>query len=229
LLCFSAALAGISVLYLTQVRSLTLMTLAAMASMALFSLRQHRIWNRAWLAGAGAALVLGAFTWAVAVGGNQVRERFTNLADRGVVDSFDDSRGWFWRYTFGEGLERFPLGAGLGRWGMMSTYFAAERPGSEPLWAEIQLTGWLFDGGVPLWLAYASGLATSMLFVFRIALSTSYGPYIPFASALIFSINANVIGASFSGPSFNTTMGLEYWLLVAVLYGAARKFAEQCP
>jgi len=221
--CFVAALAGISVLYLTQVRSLTFTTLAAMVFMALFSVRQHHTWNHAWLAGAIAVLVLGAFTWAVSVGGEKIRDRFLNISDRGVVASYDASRGWFWRYTFGDALDQYPLGAGLGRWGAMSTYFAADRPESPPLWAEIQLTGWLYDGGVPMWIAYASGLALSMLFIFRMALSNLYGQVLPFAAVVIFCVNANVIGASFTGPSFNTTMGLEYWLLSAVLFGAARR------
>jgi hypothetical protein len=212
-----AALAGISVLYLTQVRSLTWMTLAAMAVMALFSLRRQSTFNRAWLVCATASVVLGAFAWAVTVGGQRVHDRFLVTSGSGMLGSYDASRGWFWRYTFGDALEQFPLGAGVGRWGAMNGYFAGQRPDSPPLWAEIQLTGWLYDGGVPMWMAYASGLAISMLFVFRIALSR-----MPFVGAVIFCINGIVIGASFTGPAFNTTMGLEYWLLVALLYGGAR-------
>jgi hypothetical protein len=216
--CFAAALAGISVLYLTQVRSLTLMTLAALAVMAIFSVRRQSTLNRGWLACATAVLVLGAFAWAVSVGGERVQDRFLHTS----VDTYDASRGWFWRYTFGDALEQYPLGAGVGRWGTMSGYFATERPDSPPLWAELQLTGWLYDGGVPMWMAYLSGLAVSMLFVFRIALNR-----IPFPAIVIFCINGIVIGASFTGPAFNTTMGLEYWLLVAVLYGAARSHATR--
>ncbi len=216
--CFAAALAGIAVLYLTQVRSLTLMTLAAIAVMAIFSLRGKSTLNRGWLACATATLVIGAFTWAVAVGGERVHDRFLHTS----VDSYDASRGWFWRYTFSDALEQFPLGAGVGRWGTMNGYFAAERPDSPTLWAELQLTGWLYDGGVPMWIAYLSGLALSMLFVFRIALNR-----LPFAGMVIFCINGIVIGASFTGPAFNTAMGLEYWLLVAVLYGAARSHAAR--
>jgi hypothetical protein len=216
--CFAAALAGISVLYLTQVRSLTLMTLAAIAVMGVFSLRRQSTLNRGWLACATAVLVLGAFTWAVAVGGERVQNRFLNAS----IGSYDASRGWFWRYTFGEALEQFPLGAGVGRWGTMSGYFAAERPDSPPLWAELQLTGWLYDGGVPMWMAYLAGLAVSMLFIFRIALNR-----LPFAGLVILCSNGIVIGASFTGPAFNTTMGLEYWFLVAILYGAARSHAAR--
>ncbi len=222
--CFLAALSGISVLYLTQVRSLTLMTLFALLLLAFASLGQPRIWNRAWIASAGALLIFGSFTWAVALGGDKVRDRFLDLTDHSVADSFDSSRGWFWRYTFGEALARYPLGAAPGRWGMMDVYFGdPDRPDSAPLWAEIQPTGWLFDGGVPLWLLYGAALFSSMVFLFRVARSSRYGAVVPFAATLAFCINFNIIGASFSGPTFNTAMGLQYWLLVALVYGAARK------
>ena len=221
--CFASALAGVSVLYLTQVRSLTLMTVAAIVLLLLFGLQQGRIWNRGWMTGAAGFLIVGSFTWAVAVGGDKVRDRFLNISDKGVVASYDDSRGWFWRYTFGEGLQTYPLGAGPGRWGMMGIYFAdPNRVDSPALWAEIQPTGWLYDGGVPLWLLYGSGLAASMLFLYRVAKSSRYGTAVPFAATLAFCVNGNIIGASFSGPAFNTTMGLQYWLLIALVYGAAR-------
>ncbi len=228
LVCFASALAGVSVLYLTQVRSLAIMTVLAILLLLLFGLQQGRIWNRGWMAGAAVALLLGSFCWAVAMGGDKVRDRFTKMNDDGVAASFDASRGWFWRYTFGEGLAAYPLGAGPGRWGMMGSYFGdPHRPDSPPLWAEIQPTGWLYDGGVPLWLLYGAGLGASMLFLYRVARSpnspSSYGAALPFAATLVFCMNCNIIGASLSGPAFNTTMGLQYWLMVALVYGAARK------
>jgi hypothetical protein len=219
---FTAAVAGISVLYLTQVRSLALLTLLALALLTFFGIRQPHLWNRGWMAGAAVFLVLGSFCWAVAVGGDKVRQRFLNMGDEGVMATYDDSRGWSWRYTFGEGMLEYPLGAGLGRWGMMNAYFGAERPESPALWAEIQPQGWLYDGGAPLWLLYGSALAASLLFTWRVAGSTRYGPLVPLAAALIFCVNTVIAGSGLTGPAFNTTLGLEYWLLLALLYGAAR-------
>ncbi len=222
--CFCSALAGISVLYLTQVRSLTVMTLLAIALLVIFGLRRTEIWNRTWLLGGVLLLIGGSFTWAVTAGGDKVKDRYANLAEKGFVASYDDSRGWFWRYTFGEGLAQYPLGAGPGRWGMMGTYFSDPyRPDSPPLWAEIQPTGWLYDGGVPMWILYGAGLGASLLFLLRVARSPSYGAAVPFAATLVFCMNANILGASFSGPAFNTTMGLQYWLFTALVYGVARK------
>ena len=224
--CLGSAATGIATLYLTQVRSLALMTVLGMLVLAMLAMGKGRIWNRAWIAGAGAVLVAGSFLWAVAVGGENVRDRFLNMGDQGVVSSYESSRGWFWNYTFGEALTAHPFGAGLGRWGMMENYFGDKSRHDAPtLWAEIQLTGWLYDGGVPMWAAYGSGLLLSMFFILRMATSHAYGEALQFAAALIFCINLNVIGASFTGPSFNTTMGMAYWMLTAVLYGAARKQA----
>lgn len=214
---------GIAVLYLTQIRSLVVTTFLAILLLAAFSVCQRRAWSTGWLAGASVVLILGAFAWAVAIGGEAVRARFLEMADHGLAESFQSSRGWFWQYTFGEGVEQYPFGAGLGRWGMMNAYFAQpDNPGSQSLWAEIQLTGWLFDGGVALWILYCGGLITSMLFAARVACALSYGQAVPFAAACIFAMNCTVIGASFAGPAFNTSLGMQYWLLIATLYGAAR-------
>ncbi len=236
LVCFASALAGFAVLYLTQVRSLTLMTLFGILLLLFFGLRAGLIWNRVWMAAAAVILLAGSFTWAVAVGGGQVRDRFLQIGNQGMAASYDASRGWFWRYTFGPGLSQYPLGAGPGRWGMMGAYFSdPHRPDSPALWAEIQPTGWLYDGGVPMWLLYGCGLGASMLFLFRVARSYRYGTTVPFAAALTFCLNSSVIGASLSGPAFNTTMGLQYWLLTALVYGAARQtwqgpaLAPVCP
>ena len=50
--------------------------------------------------------------------------------------------------TFNELLFEYPLGAGLGRWGMAAGYFGSSRELATPVWAEIQFTGWMIDGGV---------------------------------------------------------------------------------
>lgn len=230
LFCLSAASAGFAVLYLTQVRSLTLMTLFALGLLATLALARRTLFNRAWIVLAGSVLLLASFGWAVGLGGDKVRDRFLDLSSGGMVASYDASRGWFWRYTFTDALAQYPLGAGPGRWGMMSVYFGQNRrPDSPPLWAEIQLTGWLFDGGVPMWLLYGGALLSSMLFLYRLSRSTRYGRPLAFAATLALCLDTAIAGASFSGPTFNTAMGLQFWLLLALVYGAARRIASQLP
>ena len=68
----------------------------------------------------------------------------------------------FLSYTLQELLYEYPFGAGIGRWGMMSAYFGEPTNWQFPaLWAEIQLTGWLYDGGVLLWICYAGAIVTA--------------------------------------------------------------------
>ena len=158
-------------LYLTHVRSLTLVAAASVARVrrACGSARDER-WRARSRSRVGVALVVGSYIWALAVGGDAVSDRFSGLADDGVFRVFEDQRGAFIRYTLSELLYQFPLGAGLGRWGMMHVYF-----GDPTLWqapaihVEVQLTGWLLDGGVPLWLLYGGALVAALRFSYRVA------------------------------------------------------------
>jgi hypothetical protein len=58
------------------------------------------------------------------------------------------------KITFRKLLFEYPLGCGVGRWGMMTYYFGRFDANPNPaVFVEIQPTGWLFDGGIPLLLA----------------------------------------------------------------------------
>ena len=151
---------GLTVVYLTQVRSMLVMICMCMLAAGAVRLRQGRVAHSAWILGSAAALVIASFTWAVAVGGESVLERFQSILDVGVVQSYQENRGIFLSYTLRELLYEYPFGAGIGRWGMMSAYFGEPTNWQFPaLWAEIQLTGWLYDGGVLLWIFYAGAIA----------------------------------------------------------------------
>ena len=56
-------------------------------------------------------------------------------------------------------LYEYPLGAGLGRWGMAAGYFGTA--GAPGLWAEIQITGWMIDGGVIMIVVYGGAIVMS--------------------------------------------------------------------
>jgi hypothetical protein len=88
------------------------------------------------------------------------------------------------------------------------------------LWAEIQLTGWLYDGGVLLWTCYAGAVATAALYTYRIAGATE--TYLSDLATMVLSVQVLVIGLCFTGPVFNTQMGIVFWLLSASVYGAER-------
>ena len=225
-LYLGTAIVGITVVYLTQVRSMLVMICLCMLALSAVRLRQGRIVESGWIAASAAGLIAAAFVWAVTVGGASVAERFSAILDIGLARSYQENRGIFLSYTVNELVWEYPFGAGVGRWGMMSAYFGEPENWRVPaLWAEIQPTGWLYDGGVLLWLFYGGAIAVSAAYTFRAASDRDSDT--SDLATMIFSIQMLVIGLCFTGPVFNTQMGIMYWLLTAGVYGAERTAAAE--
>lgn len=221
LLFLAASVVGLTVVYLTHVRSLLVMICLCMAAAGAVRLRHGRVAHTAWITGSAIGLLVASFTWAVAVGGESVVERFQSVLEVGVVQSYQENRGIFLTYTVQELLYEYPFGAGLGRWGMMSAYFGEPTNWRFPaLWAEIQLTGWLYDGGVLLWICYAAAVGSATYHAYRIAGESR--TQLSDLAAMVLSVQVLVIGLCFTGPVFNTQMGIVFWLLSASVYGAER-------
>ncbi len=221
LMFLAAAMIGLTVVYLTQVRSMLVMLVICMGGAGAVRLRTGRIAHTAWIIGAGAAVVLASFAWAVAVGGDSVVDRFQSMIDQGVVSSYQENRGAFLTYTLQELLYEYPFGAGIGRWGMMSAYFGEPTNWRFPgLWAEIQLTGWLYDGGVLLCVCYAAAVGATVHHTYKIAISTE--THLSDLATMVLSVQILVVGLCFTGLVFNTQMGIVFWLLSASVYGAQR-------
>jgi hypothetical protein len=218
--CGAAAVVGMTALYLTHVRSLTLVAAASVGLFALLRIRQGRTTEGAMTLAVGLALVAGSYVWALAVGGEAVSDRFGGLANDGVLRLFQDNRGTFIRYTLSELLYEFPLGAGLGRWGMMQVYF-----GDPTLWqappihVEVQLTGWLLDGGVPLWMLYGGALATTLLFSYRAAVQAHIRSLQDTATIML-CLQITIICLCLTGPVFNTQLGIVFWAASGALFGS---------
>jgi hypothetical protein len=130
------------------------------------------------------------------------------------------NRGRFLEHTLEEVLPNYPLGAGLGRWGMMYSYFGEEGdPERGPLWAEIQWTAWLYDGGVPLTLAYVAAILVALWWAFRmtrdpLARRTDLWLW----ASIVFAYDVGALALTFSYPLFIGQSGLEFWVLNAVLF-----------
>ena len=217
--------AAFTVIYLTQVRSLLLMAIGAMLAMAFLRMRQGRLMQSGWMAAIIGGLVVAAFTWAVSVGGEVVYERFFGITETGVMQTFQKNRGFFLEYTLKELLWEHPLGAGLGRWGMMTVYFGESNNWQYPaLHAEIQVTGWLYDGGVPLMVCYATAIILALRQSYRLAVHST-GTLCDCAM-MVFAFQLFVAGLCFTGPVFNTQFGIVFWLATAVLHGAMRTMQE---
>ena len=208
-------------LYLTQVRALSLVAAASVAVFAFVRLRQGRALEGALVTVAGAALVAGSYLWAVDVGGQSLADRFMGLIDNGVLRTFDEHRGLFLRYTLSDLVYEFPFGAGLGRWGTMYVYF-----GDPTLWqappihAEIQITGWLLDGGVPLWVLYGGALFAAVRFSHMVAIRAG-SESLRDSAAAVLCIQLAIIGLSLAGPVFNTQLGIVFWAVTGALFGSA--------
>ncbi len=220
--CAAAAVVGMTALYLTHVRSLTLVAAASVGLFALMRIRQGRTLEGGATLAVGAALVAGSYLWALAVGGDAVSDRFSGLANEGVLRVFQDQRGGFIRYTLSELLYEFPLGAGLGRWGMMQVYF-----GDPTLWqappihVEVQLTGWLLDGGVPLWLLYGGALASALYFTYRASVH-AVTRTMQDTATIALCLQLTILCLCLTGPVFNTQLGILFWGVTGGLFGAVR-------
>jgi hypothetical protein len=217
---------GLFVLYLTQVRSLLLMCVAAFIVMAALMFRRGRFAAGTWLLTGGGVLVLSAFFWAVSVGGERVGQRFTDIAQRGAVETYRENRGHFLAYTVGELLDQYPLGAGVGRWGMMYIYFGDPASfASPPIYVEIQPTGWLLDGGVPLWTCYGLALFAAFATAWRLA-SQRVSSGMADLATIVLPVLLTITGMALAGPIFNTQVGLLFWFLAGSLYGAGADFVR---
>jgi hypothetical protein len=217
-----AAAVGMTALYLTQVRSLTLVAGASVGLFALLRLRQGRKLEGGLTLGVGLGLVVASYVWALAVGGDAVSDRFGGLASDGVFRVFQDQRGQFIRYTLSEMLYQFPLGAGLGRWGMMHVYFGDPTLWqSPPIHVEVQLTGWLLDGGVPLWLLYGGAILAAIHFTYRAALDAQTRPMRDIAT-IVLCVQLIILCLCLTGPVFNTQLGILFWAMTGGLFGAMK-------
>jgi hypothetical protein len=213
---------GLAAIYLTQVRSLLLMSVGALGVVALVLFRkgQARVAGR--IAITAAVLVVGSFIWARSLGGESVEQRFVGITREGAMRTYQENRGGFVSQTFGELLDQYPLGAGVGRWGMMNIYFAdPANLESSPIHVEIQPTGWLLDGGVPMWIFYGGAVLMALLSAYRYCvqrLSKELGD----VALVVLGAEILIVGFGWAGPVFNTQLGLLFWFLASALYGAAR-------
>ena len=221
LLCLAMAGVGMVTLYLTLVRSLFVMLLVALAALCALAARQGRGAESRLVALGSACLIVGSFFLATSIGGESVSDRFLGLTEEGLIMSYQQNRGHFVAYTINDLLYEFPLGAGLGRWGMMQVYFGETYNWqSPPIHVEIQLTGWLLDGGILMWLLYGGALLAAMRYAYRLGISRSDATLAHLAR-IVFCFNLMVLGLSMAGPAFNTQLGMQFWSLTAALHGAA--------
>jgi hypothetical protein len=197
------------ILFLTSSRSFLLMTVIAAGILFVLLLKQGRVKESRSLVGMLVAALAGTYTLAVAIGGAGVVERFRVLLESGLLESYKDNRGIFLADTFNVFLWK------------LRVYFPANEVRSPPIWVEVQLTGWLIDGGVLMWVLYGGALLAAMAYAYRVAVRAKRQT-LGYLAVVTLVLEVMIAGTAMAGPTFNTTMGIQFWLLSGALFGAAR-------
>jgi hypothetical protein len=221
---------GIVSLYLCQVRSLALMLGVCLLAVGLvLTLKGRLLRLTKLLAVVGGLAVLGV-GWAVTVGGSSVTARWSRLFEADAGEVYYSNRGYFLEGTLEYYVPEYPLGAGLGRYGMANAYFGDNSDRTRPpLWVEIQWTAWVFDGGVLVMVLYPLALLLTAFWAFRLALQREDGGEFWLWGGIIFAYDLGAIALTFSYPFFMSQAGMEFWLLNAALFGAFFHAARQGP
>lgn len=226
LLAIGGMVAGLMCLYLCQVRSLLVMAGVCVLTLLGLLLVSGRISRLVGLLGAVGAVIPAAFTLAIAIGGKSMTDRLATLvaADPGTV--YYANRGIFLEKTLVRYLPQYPLGAGLGRYGMVNAYFGNP---VDSLWVEIQWTGWLFDGGLPMMFLYLSAILIASWGCLKIARGRvgAAEPSLSLWGAVIVAYNVGTIAICFNYPLFGGTGGVEFWLLNMAVLCAAREAEDR--
>jgi len=216
-LAVGGMLAGLMCLYLCQVRSLVVMTGVCTLTLLAVLLLSGRLTKLVGLVSAAGFLIPAAFALAVTVGGEAMTARLATLVEADPSSVYYTHRGHFLEYTIDHDLPLYPLGAGLARTGMVHKYFGE---GTGGLWAEIQWTVWLFDGGVALIILYASAILLAMWGCLKVARrqDSADARLLSLWAAVILAYDVGALAVCFTYPLFEGTGGVEFWLLnMAVL------------
>ena len=215
----AASFAGIAAIYLSQVRvSLVVAILMFAAYFSVLMVQERK--SRAFVfAGVAAAIVVGTFSFALMLGGESIAERTFTLLAQDPVALYAGSRGGQLSYTFGEILQKYPLGAGLGRWGMIGVYFGtATALEVEQLWVEIQVAGWAIDGGLVLLILSVGALVVTLGSEAGIARADS-DARVRACAAVVLAANLGTAALIFTFTPFVTQIGLQFWFLAGALHG----------
>ena len=213
---FLLAAAGVAAIYLSQVRVSLVILVLMIAAYGLILFVQRRAAKAAIFGGMAAGVIALSFFVAVTLGGESVVARVMSLFAEDPVSVYYRARGAQLDYTVSEMLYEFPFGAGLGRWGMAAGYF---NPSNVPsLWAEIQITGWMIDGGVLMVALYGATLVYASIFDSRIARRTHL-PRVAACAAVVFATNLGTLVMIISFTPFVTQIGIQYWFLAGALQG----------
>lgn len=222
-LCLAFGLAGITAIYLSLVRTSLLIVAGSLLIYLGTLVLQNNLRKAALFLVLISTIAFVSFSGAVLLGGESIVKRFeTLIEDDPITVYYSAGRGGQLQGAFTNYLVDYPLGAGLGRWGMMRYYFGNPwSRQSSALWAELQLPAWILDGGIILTVLYCFALLATAGYEYRLARSPGHYGLRSWA-AIIFAINGGTLGLIFGFTPFTTQIGMQYWFLAGALAGAAR-------
>lgn len=220
---------GVAVLSLSQVRALVVMTGISLVAVAGILLWRRDVRRFSTLVGGVAVMVVIGYVAATNMAGPDVSQRMGTLVRASPSQVYYQNRGRFLEDAIFKTLPQAPFGEGLGHWGMTATYFGGGRPGKN-VWVEIQWAGWIVDGGAPLLITYLLTLGITLWGAWRIARARPPSPEahdLPFWGAIVLAYSIGATALTFSYPIFLSQSGMEFWLLNATLFAAARHARQQ--
>jgi hypothetical protein len=223
LACAGMATAGMAIIYFCQVRSLLLMVLACQVLIAVLLAFQRDYTKLLKFAAVAAVMFTLALGWVVRSGGEQVIQRFRSLLEGSAGEVYYKNRGHFLETTFNYHLPQYPLGAGLGHWGMINVYFGNR---TTAIYAEIQPTAWILDGGALLLVGYSGGIAAAILATIRL-IRRRQDAELGYAGAVICAIGMSIVVTCLSSLPFISPSGVQFWAMFGALHGAANRAAYQ--
>jgi hypothetical protein len=217
---------GLFIIYLTQVRaSLVMCAIATITFVVIMSMRGEFKRLSGSLAALSAVVIVSTFL-AILVGGSSMMDRVFTLVNDDAGEVYYSNRGKFLDYTFSVALPSYPFGAGLGRYGMMNRYFGRDKGnGYGVLWAEIQWTAWVYDGGWVMVIVYPLAILMAMWTSLKIGLDRFNGA-MGLWGAILFAYNMAALAILFSYPLFMSQSGLEFWVLNGLLFAAAQVYGR---
>jgi hypothetical protein len=103
---------------------------------------------------------------------------------------------------------------------MMQIYFGDSTMWQAPaIHVEVQLTGWLLDGGIPLILLYAGALLVAIRYTYVHAVAPTDRAWQD-AAVIVLCMQLILILLCMTGPVFNTQLGIMFWAVTGAIFGA---------
>jgi hypothetical protein len=214
-----SAVAGVTVIFLSQVRTSLLVACGALLAYVVLLVLQRQKRKAVLLVAFGVLTFVFSFFLALGLGGQSIEDRFATLFSDNPVNVYYENRGAQIQYGVDTLLLEYPAGAGIGRWGMMYAYFGdPNNLESPPLWAELQPNAWVLDGGVVLLVFYSFAVLANLFSQIKMV-RAARSPGMKFSTSAIAAVNLVTVALIFGYTPFTNQVGVQYWFLSGVLQG----------